>query len=311
MSSLLDTDLVVYNKSTLDTQTANITQIIFSTWGMPAYTEEEIKILFPNLKMILYGAGSVQAFARPFINCGIRVVSAWAANAIPVAEFALSQIILANKGFFLSQKVMREEGYIAARELTQKHFRGTFDCTLGIIGAGMIGRKLIEMLKACNIRMRILVFDPFLSPEAVKAMAGVSLCSLETLFEESQVISNHLADNPQTVGMLNYELFKRMAPTAVFINTGRGAQVIEADLIRALNEEPLRTALLDVTAPEPPVDGHPFYTMPNVFLSSHISGSLGDETHRLGEYMLDELELYLSGHDLKYEVTLGMLETMA
>lgn len=311
MSALLDVDLTVYNKDTLDIHAASKTQIIFSTWGMPVYTEEEIRSLFPNLKLILYGAGSVQAFAKPFINCGIRVISAWAANAIPVAEFVLSQIVLANKGFFSMQKVMREKGYIAARELTLKYFRGTFDCTLGVIGAGMIGKKLIEMLKACNIRIRILVFDPFLPPDAVKAMSGVSLCSLETLFEESQVISNHLADNPQTVGMLNYELFKRMAPTAVFINTGRGAQVIESDLIRALREQPMRTALLDVTAPEPPIDGHPFYTMPNVFLSSHISGSLGDETHRLGEYMLDELELYLNGQDFKYEVTAEMLETMA
>ena len=311
MLGLLDVDLTVYDKDNLDMQVANGAHIIFSTWGMPVYTEEEIRAIFPNLKVVFYGAGSVQAFARPFISCGIQVVSAWAANAIPVAEFALSQIILANKGFFLTQKTMREDGYIAARELTNKHFRGTFDCTLGIIGAGMIGRKLIELLKACNMRMRILVFDPFLPPEALKVLDGVKLCSLETLFEESQVISNHLADNPQTVGMLNYELFKRMASAAVFINTGRGAQVVEADLIRALNEQPMRTALLDVTAPEPPVDGHPFYTMPNVFLSSHISGSIGDETGRLGEYMLDELTLYLNGQNFKYEVTADMLERMA
>ncbi|MFR1477023.1 MAG: NAD(P)-dependent oxidoreductase [Hydrogeniiclostridium mannosilyticum] len=80
----------------------------------------------------------------------------------------------------------------------------------------------------------------------MKNAAGEAVC-------RKQTISNHLANNPQTAGMLNYGLFRRMKPNATFINTGRGAQVVEADLVRA-EEEPGRTALLDVTDPVEPVD---------------------------------------------------------
>ena len=72
---------------------------LFSTWGMPALAEEEIARFFPKLKAVFYAAGTVQGFARPFLNRGIRIFSAWGASAVPVAEFTVSQILLANKGF--------------------------------------------------------------------------------------------------------------------------------------------------------------------------------------------------------------------
>ena len=58
-------------------------RFVFSTWGMPVFTEEEIKACFPSLQCVFYGAGTVQKFARPFLACGVKVFSAWAANAVP------------------------------------------------------------------------------------------------------------------------------------------------------------------------------------------------------------------------------------
>ncbi|MBR2181138.1 MAG: D-2-hydroxyacid dehydrogenase, partial [Oscillospiraceae bacterium] len=72
------------------------------------------------------------------------------------------------------------------------------------------------------------------------------------------------ANLPETQNLLNGNLFKLMKKNATFINTGRGAQVVEADLIEALKTEPNRTAVLDVTMPEPPEENHPFYSMENV-----------------------------------------------
>ena len=69
-------------------------EIVFSTWGMPVLTEEEIATLFPNLKCLFYAAGTVQTFARPFLKRGVRIFSAWAANAVPVAEYTVAEIIL-------------------------------------------------------------------------------------------------------------------------------------------------------------------------------------------------------------------------
>ena len=70
-------------------------EAIFSTWGMPVCTEEEIRASMPNLKYLFYSAGTVQPFARPFLHCGVRVFSAWQANAVPVVQYTFAQIVLA------------------------------------------------------------------------------------------------------------------------------------------------------------------------------------------------------------------------
>lgn len=284
----------------------NEISFIFSTWGMPAFTIEEVKCL-SSLECVFYAAGSVQHFAREFIAAGVKVFSAWAANAVPVAEYTVAQIILANKGFFGSSVIEKK----CDREGAKKHFftfRGNYGQKVGIIGAGMIGKLVINMLKA--YKLEVLVFDPFLPDEKANEL-GVRKASLDEVFSECVVVSNHLANNPQTVGMLNYSLFSKMPKNGVFINTGRGAQVVEEDLCRALQEEPNRFAVLDVTYPEPSPAGHPFYSLENVILTPHIAGSAGDETHRMAEYMLDEYKLYAHGNTSRYEVTEKMLETMA
>jgi len=280
----------------------------FSTWGAPKLSTEEIKKHLPNLKCLFYGAGSVQAFARPYLDAGVRIFSAWGANAVPVAEFTVAEIILANKGYYLTNRQFHKDGKRERAKATSATCPGNYGETVGIIGAGMIGKLVIKMLKAYNLK--VVVFDPFLPDEKAKEL-GVEKCDLPTLFERAFVVSNHLANNPQTVGMLNYDLFKRMREKAVFINTGRGAQVVEEDLVRILMERPDLTALLDVTMPEPPVENHPFYTLENCFLTPHIAGSIGDEVARMGEYMLEEYNSYISGQPCKYEVTKEMLETMA
>ena len=283
-------------------------EYLFTTWGMPHFEKEEIRAYLPNLKAVFYGAGSVQHFAREFIEEGIAVFSAWAANGTPVAEYTFAEIILASKGFFQRLHV-QADGSAWPNRSVPAVFPGNYEITVGIIGAGMIGKMVIGRLHSLD-KIRILVFDPFL-PDEKAAELGVVKTDLETLFRESDVISNHLANNPQTVGMLNGAHFSLMKPHAVFINTGRGAQVVENDLIAALRDVPTRAAVLDVTFPEPPEKDSPFYTLPNVFLTPHIAGSIGNEVHRMAEFMFEEFEAFDAGKPVRYRVTEKMLETMA
>ena len=283
------------------------TEYVFSTWGMPQFSEDEIKDTLPSLKAVFYAAGSVQKFARPFLNCGIKVFSAWAANAVPVAEYTVAQIILANKGFFSSSRLAKTGDRQAAIQ-NSRAYPGNYSVKIGIIGAGMIGKLVIRMLKQYNLEA--LVFDPFL-PDATAAELGVEKVSLETIFKECQVVSNHLANNAQTQGMLGGKLFESMLPNATFINTGRGAQVVENDLIEALKNRSDLTAVLDVTFPEPPTEDSELYTLPNCILTPHIAGSAGNEVRRMGEYMRREYQSFLKNEPCKYEVTLEMLKTMA
>ena len=274
---------------------------------MPVFTKEEINSLFPSLKAVFYSAGTVQFFARPFLESGIKVFSAWAANAVPVAEYTVSQIVLANKGFFASSRYMSRGDVAKARECAAA-YKGNFGSKIGIIGAGMIGKLVINMLK--GYKLDVLVFDPFLPDEKAEEL-GVTKCSLERVFSECSVVSNHLANNDQTKGMLCGALFEKMLPFSTFINTGRGAQVVEDDLVSLLRERSDITAILDVTYPEPPVSGHPFYALENCILTPHIAGSSGDEVRRMSEYMYKEAEKLVNNEEFSYSVSLEMLKTMA
>lgn len=280
---------------------------IFSTWGMPVLTEEEIKTAFPNLKCVFYAAGSVQFFARPFLNCGVKVFSAWAANAVPVAEYTLAQILLANTGYFHTS-ILMSVGKEPESQVVRSKFPGNYGVSVGIIGVGMIGRMVIELLK--DYKIHVMAYSPSLTEEKAAAL-GVERSTIEEIFEKCLVVSNHMADLPQTRGMLGKKLFSSMRPYATFLNTGRGAQVVEAELAEVLQERPDLVAVLDVTSPEPPLEDCPFYSIPNCILTPHIAGSIGNEVHRMSEYMTAEFQHYISGKPCEYEVTLEMLERMA
>lgn len=302
-------DAAVYSRANLLASPEKFQDVeyVFSTWGMPTLTEDEIAKCLPNLKCVFYGAGSVQSFARPFLSRGVRVFSAWAANAVPVAEYAVAQIILAGKGFYGYTALMRERNFAECNR-RKKAYIGNYGERVGLIGVGMIGAMVAERLR--DFHLDVCAYDPFLSPERATAL-GVTPMSLDELFSSCRVISNHLANNAQTQGMLNYGLFSRMLPYSTFINTGRGAQVVEHDLVRVLREREDITAVLDVTDPEPPLEGHEFYTLPNCHLTPHIAGSLNAETHRMAEYMIEEFEHLTVGQPSSFEVTVKMLETMA
>lgn len=282
-------------------------EYLFSTWGFPKFTEEEIHALLPSLKAVFYAAGSVQYFAKSFLACGVRVFSAWRANAVPVAEFTLAQILLANKGFY-SLSELYSSGQAERAEQRKPFYPGNYEVKVGIIGAGMIGRMVMDLLRPFHIQ--ILVYDAFLSAEQIQAM-GARKAALEEIFAQCSVISNHLADNAQTKGMLHYGLFSQMQPYATFLNTGRGGQVVEADLARALTERPDLTALLDVTVEEPLACGHPFYSLPNCRLTPHIAGSMNREIKRMGAFMEAAYRAVLTQMASPCEVTSDMLDTMA
>ena len=186
LRSVYGTEERVYTKTDIlqEPQRFQNTEYIFSTWGMPAFTEQEIKGNLPSLKAVFYGAGTVQKFARPFLNCGVKVFSAWAANAVPVAEYTVAQIVLANKGFF------RTMGYTDKQQAREvfRHYPGNYGAKIGIIGAGMIGKLVIRKLK--DYDLQVLVFDPFL-PDATARELGVEKVSLEELFARCRVVSNH------------------------------------------------------------------------------------------------------------------------
>ena len=304
LAELYNCESTIYTKE--DLPRLADTEYIFSTWGMPALTVEEIHQYLPKLKCIFYGAGSVKAFAKPFLDCGIKIFSAWQANAIPVAETCIAQILLANKGFYYLSRITKAGWRNAKSQLA--NFPGNYEAKVGLIGLGAIGMLVLEEMKKHDVELY--VYSSKVTKEN-EAKWGVKAATLEEIFSECNVISNHLANVPATVGILNEDLLNRMRPYATFLNTGRGAQVDEAALIAKLKADPTITAVLDVTFPEPPVAESEFYTLDNVVLTPHSAGSSGLEVRRMAQYMIDESKRYFAGEPCLYEVTEDMLDRMA
>lgn len=284
-------------------------QVVFSTWGMPALTEEQIARHLPRLEAVFYAAGSVQAFARPFLARGVMVFSAWAANAVPVIEYASSLIQLSLKGF-LPVLSLTKQDWPAAQALAMSYPGAYGGVAVGILGAGMVGRGVLERLRALDVTTW--AYDPYCPDDVLAALGARRAQDMETLFRQCQVVSNHVANLPTTREMLRYEHFMALPPRGAFINTGRNSQVHVPGLVRALTERPDLTAFLDVTDPdEPPSPDNPLLACPNLYMTPHMAGSMGLERGRQGQYMAQECARWLAGQPLRWQVTEEMLKTMA
>ena len=278
-------------------------EVIFATWGMMNFTAVQ-RAKLPKLRTVFYAAGNVKAFAPSLIENGITLVSAWAINAIPPAEMCLSQILLSLRGYFRTMRQYRELKNFEAK----KYWRpGVQDETIGLIGLGYIGSLLRQ--KLCDYPLKVIAHDPFLTDARAKEL-DVTPVSLEDVFAKSYIVSNHIPDLETTRGVLGKRLFASMRDGATFINTGRGGQVVEADMIAVLKARPDLTALLDVTSPEPPPADSDLWRLPNVMISPHIGGTTGHEVVRLADCVIEEFEAWQAGKPLRYEVTREIFKTM-
>lgn len=288
-------------------------EILVASWGM-APVDEAFLARFPQLKLICYGAGSIRGFATEAMwRRGVRVASAYAANAVPVSEFALSQVVYGLKQGWRHVREYRVGNL--SKELPDgktgvERFScpGAYHSTVGLLSLGMIGRMTLERLRTFDVRL--VAYDPFVTPEAGRAL-GVEMLPLDEVFARADVVSCHMPNLPATQKLLRESHFAAMKEGATFLNTARGAVVDEDGLIAVLRRRPDLTAVLDVTWPEPPEPGSPLWTLPNVVLTPHIAGSIGPECRRMGQTMADELGRYLAGEPLLHEIDEKKAATLA
>jgi len=279
-------------------------EVIFSGWGGP-HIDEEFLALAPDLKAVLYGAGSVKGIvSEAFWKKGVLISSAYGANAVAVAQYTLSQIFWCLKRGWQFALETKKNG----KHPPRYEVLGAYDRYVGIISLGMVGRQVCEFLKPFDLH--VLAYDPTVSQDDV-ADLGVELCSLDDIFRRSDVVSLHAPWIEETVGMITGAHLASLRQTAAFINTSRGAIVRENEMIEVLQKRPDIYAVLDVTHPEPPEPGSPLYTMDNVILTPHIAGVMNQECRRMGRCMYEELLRYLNGEPLKYGMTREKLATSA
>jgi len=284
-------------------------EVVFACWGIEEFKVQEIKDNMPDLKALFYVGGSVKYFAKPFLEAGVKISGAWHGNAVAVAEYVVSQMILGIKGVFLS-RITKAADWEPKKNLVIP-VKGFYGIKIGILGSGAIGVKIIEMLSAFKeSKLEIYLYSPSLTEERAQQL-GVRKSTPEEIFSQCDIITNHIANNPQTLGFYSKELFDLMGDQVVFVNSGRGQQVVEKDLTEAMKKRPQSCALLDVTYPEPPQKDCPLFEAENIFINPHIAGSQNNELERMVDYVFADAIAFEEGKELQYEITLDKFSRLA
>jgi phosphoglycerate dehydrogenase-like enzyme len=271
-------------------------EVLITGWGCPRL-DADVLVQAPRLRTVLHAAGSVRALVSEALWArGITVVSAVTGNAVPVAEYTLAMILLAGKDAFAHRERYRTtHAYPSPAETAAT---GNLGRRVGIIGASRVGRRLLELLRPFDFAVSL--YDPYVDTAEAAALGAQSL-PLEDLLRGSDIVSLHAPDIPGTYRMLDRDRLALIRDGGLLINTSRGALVDPDALAEELVSGRL-SAVLDVTEPEPLPAGSPLYTLPNVFLTPHIAGSLGNELERLGRIVVDELERLTAGLSFAHQV---------
>ncbi|WP_314224395.1 hydroxyacid dehydrogenase [Streptomyces zaehneri] len=280
-------------------------EILITGWGCPRL-DPEVLDATPRLRTVLHAAGSVRSLVGEAVwSRGVTVSSAVTGNAVPVAEYTLAMILLTGKDVFVHRERFRRTH--AQPTPAETATTGNLGRRIGIIGASRVGRRLLELLRPYDFD--VLLHDPYVdAAEAVEL--GAQLLSLEDLLRHSDIVSLHAPDIPETRHMLDRARIALIRDGGVLINTSRGALIDHCALTDELVSGRLH-AVLDVTEPEPLPADSPLYRLPNVFLTPHIAGSLGNELERLGRIVVEELERLADGLPLAHEVRHADLARMA
>ena len=153
LAGLTDLKPGIFNRAGLAEADLSDVEVLFSTWGMPCLTDEELARL-PKLEAVFYAAGATDGFARPLFAHNVKVLSAWQANAIPVAEFCTAQIMLGLKGYFRNTRSIKcRDDWAKAHAMAGP---GCYGETVALIGAGAIATLTKKMLEQNNVNVIII-----------------------------------------------------------------------------------------------------------------------------------------------------------
>ncbi len=220
-----------------------------------------------------YDAVDVPALTR----VGVPLMTTGIANSPSVAEQAVFFMLqLSKRGTELNALV--QDGKWAGRMAVLPS--DLLDKTVLIVGFGRIGTRTAKRCLA--MEMNVLVYDPFVTPEAIKAAGCEPVTDLDAALARADILTLHCPKTPQTAGMINASRLARMKPTAFLVNTARGGIVDEAALHAALVGKRLAGAGLDVFEKEPPPTDHPLLKLANVIVAPHIAGVTTESVERMG-----------------------------
>ena len=241
----------------------------------------------PNLKLLsVWGTGVDHVDLAAAAELGITVSNTPGYGAPYVSEHALTLALA------VSRQVVSNDRRIRAGGWTAGFIDELYGKTLGVVGTGAIGRRMIQLGQGIGMKVVAWTFNP--TPERAEEY-GVEFLELDELLRQADVVSLHVALTPESEGLIGREQLALVKPTAILVNAARGAVVDEAALVEVLTEGKIAGAGLDVFEREPLPAGHPLTKLDNVVLSPHAGGMAYNGTMRGLEMSVENLEQFLAG----------------
>ena len=225
----------------------------------------------------------------------IAVLTTGPANSISVAEhtiFAMGAML---------KKISYFDRAMHAGDWKCRDGGGFFDAegrTIAVAGLGRIGRHVAEIATA--LKMKVVVFDPFLTEETIRSAGYEYAATFEELISQADVVSLHMPGTKENEKVINRDTLALMKPTAMLINFARGVLVDEDALYEALSTGKLAAAALDAFTPEPPNFDHPLYHLDNVLLSPHTAGISEDARRRMSINVAKGIDAVLEGREPEF-----------
>ena len=251
----------------------------------------------PNLKLVAVSRGGpVNIDMKAARARGVMVVNTPGRNASAVAEFALGGILAETRLIRSGHESLRNGEWRGDLYRADTTGRELSEMTVGVIGYGAIGTRVVRLLKAFGCR--ILVHDPYVQLSAGDRADGVEHVNFEDILSRSDVVTLHARVTPETTGFIGKEAFARMKPGTIFVNTARGPMVDYDALYEALASNHLRGAMLDTFAVEPVPEDWPLLSLPNVTLTPHIAGASVRTVTFAAEQAAEEVRRYDKGEPL-------------
>ena len=224
---------------------------------------------------------------------GVRVVNTPGRNASAVAEFAIGAILAETRLIRVGHEALRAGEWRGDLYRADRTGRELSEMTVGVIGYGQIGTRVVRLLKAFGCR--ILVADPYVQLSAADRADGVRHVHLDELLGQSDVITLHARVTEETTGFIGRDQFAAMKPGTLFVNTARGPMVDYDALYDALIAGHLGGAMLETFAIEPAPPDWPLLKLPNVTLTPHIAGASVRTVTVAAEAAAEEVRRYLAG----------------
>jgi phosphoglycerate dehydrogenase-like enzyme len=236
-------------------------------------------------------AGLDHCLVPVVIASDIIVTSASGVLADQVAEHGLGLAIACTRRLplFMTQQQRQEFVRRPTRDLT--------DATVGIVGLGGVGRRLVEVLAPFRVRILATDYFPVRKPAAVERLGGPE--TLPSVLEEADILFLCAPLTPQTRGMIDAAAIARMKRGAILVNMARGRLVDENALVDALESGHLDSAAVDVTPVEPPPPESRLWRAPRLLITPHVAGQSARRIDAMTDFFCDNLRRYLAGESLR------------